>query len=64
VNVDFDGAALRQRADQCRHLAGGVRDKTIRDRLLTLASDYDALARHAENTPLRLAERIANQKRS
>ena len=48
MNVDFDGAALRQRAD-AGTLQAEYATKTIRDRLLTLASDYDALARHAEN---------------
>ena len=44
-NVPLDPALLRKRAKQCRHLANGMRDKATRKRLLSLASEYDAMAR-------------------
>jgi hypothetical protein len=46
-NVPLDPALLRERAKQCRHLADGMRDEATRKRLLSLASEYEAMARQS-----------------
>jgi hypothetical protein len=57
-NVPLDPALLRERAKQCRHLADGMRDKATRKRLLSLASEYEAMAELAkEARSLSLARR-------
>ena len=60
MSADLDCIALRKRAENCRLLATGMRDKTIRDRLIEIAVDYDAMAREAEGKPVDLAQRVAN----
>lgn len=35
---------LREQADRCRRLAHGTNDAVTRDRLLSLAAEYDARA--------------------
>ena len=47
----LDCTLLRQRADQCRQLAGGMRGSSARDRLIEIAIDYEALAKRFEKKP-------------
>jgi hypothetical protein len=44
-NVPLDPALLRERAKQCRHLADGMSDTATKRRLLSLASEYEEMAR-------------------
>jgi hypothetical protein len=60
---------LRLRAKQCRRLASSFDDGGIRERLLAIASDYEALVRRADELPAKtrpvdLAERIARRARA
>ena len=44
MRTNLDCSFLRERAYQSRVLAGGMRDVSIRERLLALATEYEALA--------------------
>lgn len=68
LGVPLSTEMLRNRATQCRHLAGGIRDDQIRDRLLRLAIEYEemakrrALPRKEPTAPIDLAIRIASKR--
>jgi hypothetical protein len=44
MRTNLDCSFLRERAYQSRVLAGGMRDVSVRKRLLALATEYEALA--------------------
>ena len=35
---------LRKRAEECRSLAGSLRDGDLRDRMMSIADEYDGMA--------------------
>jgi hypothetical protein len=60
----FEPAFFRMRADQCRHLAQGMHsNKKIQGRLISLASEYEALAAQFETRrkPADLAQALARR---
>ena len=67
LSIPLSLEMLRNRAAQCRHLASGVRDDQIRDRLLQLANEYDQMVEHHElrrdqpSAPIDLAARLARR---
>jgi hypothetical protein len=44
LGVALNAEMLQNRATQCRHLAGGIRNQQIKDRLLRLAAEYEEMA--------------------
>lgn len=67
-DLPLDTDTFRRRAKQCRQLASSFDDGGIRKRLLAIASDYEALAKRANEPPVKakpvdLAERIAGRAR-
>ena len=68
-NLPLDTATFRRRAKQCRQLAGGCGNDGIRERLLAIAQDYDALATRTKTPPdkakpIDLAERLVRRGRA
>lgn len=67
ASVPLSSEMLRNRASQCRHLASGIRDDQIKDRLLRLATEYDQMARREvlpqqpRKAPIDLAVRLARK---
>ena len=57
ASIPLNAEVLRARALQCRHLAGGLRDIRIADRLLVIALDYEDMARRNQS---KLSQRLKN----
>ena len=43
-SIHLEAGMLRRRAEQCRHLANGMRKTAIRARLEVIARDYERMA--------------------
>jgi hypothetical protein len=43
-SIHLEAGMLRRRAEQCRHLASGMRKTAVRARLEAIASDYVRMA--------------------
>jgi hypothetical protein len=64
--VTFEPAFFRKRAKQCKHLAHGMKNKKIQNQLISLATEYEAMAAQFEKTrkkPADLAEALAPRSR-